>query len=141
MKIPAVEIGEFAGRIWSFDTRRLIAFQMAGVNVRYRKITPAEVLGKLSNFDRQGSHNGRRCAIRQGGKHSEARIHDNPAFKTPQDGKFLTGSPGPPACPEDMSVAEFESSRKVLEMLAHAKPRQQLVYPPPSAGAGAGATG
>ncbi|MGI5473311.1 hypothetical protein [Streptomyces sp. CA-132043] len=41
--IPSIRIFEEEGKIYSLDNRRLYAFKKAGVPVRFKRATPAEV--------------------------------------------------------------------------------------------------
>jgi hypothetical protein len=107
-QIPPVEIGEFGSMVWSFDTRRLVAFQMAkknneGVLIRYRKIGAGGVKGRLDNFGGEGSRGGLVVGVRQGGKHSTRLIHQNPDYERVNLAPNL-----------DFSANEFNSALSVL---------------------------
>jgi len=109
--IPPIEIGEFNSMIWSFDTRRLAAFQMAkrindAVQVRYIKLTASGVKAKLDNFGANGSRGGLVIGVRQGGKHSTRLEHRNPDFEG-----YLLGSN------LDLTNDEIASATRIINSL------------------------
>jgi hypothetical protein len=109
--LPPLQIGEFGGMIWSFDSRRLVALQMARVKAnavvaRYQKINAAAVSGRLDNFGAEGSRSGIVVGVRQGGKHSTRLEHRNPEYANVNLGPSL-----------DMSTDEFKSGLRTISKL------------------------
>jgi len=109
--LPYVEIGEFNSMIWSFDTRRLVALQMArreniAVVGLYKKITTREVAGRLANFAPGESRCGILCWVRQGGINSTRIVHCNPEY----DGVNLDTS-------LNMTDAEYQSGLRTIKTL------------------------
>ena len=85
-EIPPIEIGVLDGRVFSFDTRRLIVHQQAremnpDVRIRYKKISGAYLEGRVERIYSERAWNGLVTAVRYGGKNSEAEPYINPLFR------------------------------------------------------------
>lgn len=85
-KIPAVEIGLHEGKIYSFDTRRLIVHQQARednphVVIRYRKISGPHLAERIEAVFSPRPWNGIVTALRYGGVGSESAPYINPTFR------------------------------------------------------------
>ncbi|MCR9192165.1 MAG: hypothetical protein NXI01_05830 [Gammaproteobacteria bacterium] len=85
-EIPPIEIGVLDGRIFSFDTRRLIVHQQARetnqqVLVRYKKISGAYLEDRIERIYSNRVWNGLVTALRYGGKNSESAPYINPVFR------------------------------------------------------------
>ncbi|MDO8954135.1 MAG: hypothetical protein Q7V63_04730 [Gammaproteobacteria bacterium] len=84
--IPPIEIGIHDGKVYSFDTRRLIVHQQArednlAVLVRYRKISGAYLESRIASIHSPRPWNGIVTALRYGGKGSESTPYINPLFR------------------------------------------------------------
>lgn len=87
LKIEPIEIGIYKEKVFSFDTRRLIAHQKAkevnpGVYIRYRKIDGSHLQERIAAIFSPRPWNGLVTATRYGGKHSESNPYINPLFRT-----------------------------------------------------------
>lgn len=85
-EIPPIEIGIHDGRVYSFDTRRLIIHMQAkeknsGVYIRYKKITGEYLQQRVKAVFSSRPWNGIVTALRYGGKGSEARPYIDPPFR------------------------------------------------------------
>lgn len=84
--IPPIEIGIYDGKVYSFDTRRLIVHQQAreensNVEVKYRKISGDALQGRVERIFSARPWNGLVTAVRRGGKNSESEPYINPLFR------------------------------------------------------------
>jgi hypothetical protein len=104
VKIPPVEIGIHDGKVYSFDTRRLIVHMMAReqnptVLVRYRKISGAYLQKRIYDDKIYSARpwNGFVTAIRYGGVNSPSEAYINPAVRkqlAEKVGKTFKSFPG-----------------------------------------------
>jgi hypothetical protein len=85
-KIPPIQIGIHKGKVYSFDTRRLIVHQQARetnpeVQIRYQKISGTELEQRVKAIYSEKPWNGIVTALRRGGKNSESEPYINPLFR------------------------------------------------------------
>lgn len=85
-EIEPVGIGVYRGRVWSFDTRRVVAFQMAHeknaqVNIRYIKLSRDQLLQRVKDIYEGREWMGLVTAVRNDGKKSGSTPHTNPAYE------------------------------------------------------------
>lgn len=91
-QIPPVEIGVYKGKVYSFDTRRVIVHQQAreenpNVQVRYKKISGPYLQERVDAIYSPRPWNGIVTALRFGGKNSESEAYINPVFRDQLQGK------------------------------------------------------
>jgi len=84
--IPPVEIGIYDGKVWSFDTRRLVVFMKArernpNVTIPYQKIDGDHLTDRIQRIFSPRPWNGFVAAVRRGGKGSESEPYTNPAVR------------------------------------------------------------
>lgn len=84
--IPPIQIGIYFGKIYSFDTRRLIIHQQArevnpNVYIRYVKICDAALQERIVAIFSARPWNGIVTALRYGGKGSESKPYINPSLR------------------------------------------------------------
>lgn len=86
-QIPPIQIGIHAGKVYSFDTRRLIVHQQAkeaqpNVFIRYEKIEGDVLQQRVAAIFSPRSWNGVVTALRFGGKGSESEPYINPPLRS-----------------------------------------------------------
>jgi hypothetical protein len=84
-RIPPVNLGVHNDRVWSFDTRRVVAGQMAReqnarVLIRYQKISDADLAQRVGSIYTARRWQGLVTAVRYEGMSSGATPHINPAY-------------------------------------------------------------
>jgi|GEM_PF-4626110 len=84
-KVPRIQLGIYKGRVWSFNTRRVVAGWLAWgennkVELRYEKLSSHEVEKALHIKDKR-PFAGLVTAMRMGGKRSETMAIINPVYK------------------------------------------------------------
>ncbi len=84
-KIPPVSIGVYEGRVWVFDTRRVVSAQIArsenlNVRLRYKKISGRELEDRAESILTRRRWQGVVTAVRYEGKHSGSYAHVNPHY-------------------------------------------------------------
>lgn len=84
--LPPVSIGCHADRVWSFDTRRVVACQMAraknpAVEVRYKKISPEYLEERIATIFTPRPWMGIVTAVRDVGKKGGSEPWVNPAYE------------------------------------------------------------
>ncbi|MES2615122.1 MAG: hypothetical protein V4591_06895 [Bdellovibrionota bacterium] len=87
-KIPEIEIGVHLGKVYSFDTRRLVVHMQAkeqnpAVMIRYKKISGEHLQQRVDSVFSPKPWNGGVTALRYGGKGSESKPYINPALRKP----------------------------------------------------------
>ncbi|EGC36873.1 expressed protein [Dictyostelium purpureum] len=85
-EIPRVEIGICRDKVYSFDTRRLLAHTLAkeqnpGVFIRYKKISGEHLQKRIDKIFSPRPWNGIVTAMRYGGKNSESQPYINPPLR------------------------------------------------------------
>lgn len=103
--IPPIEIGIYCGKVYSFDTRRLVIHQQAKeknskVFIRYKKISGLYLQQRVDAIFSPRSWNGLVTAARYGGKHSESIPYINPLVRKQLEEKV------------DVEFKRFPSDRK-----------------------------
>ncbi|MFA6037840.1 MAG: hypothetical protein WC748_06965 [Legionellales bacterium] len=84
--VPEIEIGIYKGKVYSFDTRRLIVHMQAResneqVFVRYKKINGAHLEKRIKNIFSPRPWNGLVTALREGGKNSISTAYIAPPLR------------------------------------------------------------
>ncbi|GAA1143496.1 hypothetical protein [Ornithinicoccus hortensis] len=85
-RLPAVKIGVYKGRVYSFDTRRVVACQMAraknpAVVISFEKINEKDKATRVSSVYGARPWMGIVTAMREAGMRSGSRPHINPAYE------------------------------------------------------------
>lgn len=83
--LPAVKIGIYKGRVYSFDTRRVVACQMgrarnSAVVINYEKISEKEKENRVSSVFGARPWMGLVTAVRTSGTKGGSKPHVNPAY-------------------------------------------------------------
>lgn len=84
--MPPVEIGIYKGKVFSFDTRRLMAHQQAReskpqIQIKYKKIDGEYLKGRIAAIYSPRAWNGLVTALRRDGKNSESTAYVNPGVR------------------------------------------------------------
>ena len=84
-QLPAVKIGIYKGRVYSFDTRRVVACQMgrarnSAVVISYEKISDKEKENRVSSVFGARPWMGLVTAVRNNGTKGGSKPHVNPAY-------------------------------------------------------------
>jgi hypothetical protein len=85
LTLPPVEVGIHAGEVWSFDTRRVVACQMAwarnhAVVMRYKKIGVQSLENRVGSIYTPRPWRGLVTSVRYEGFNSGSYPHSNPAY-------------------------------------------------------------
>jgi hypothetical protein len=86
-RVPPIEIGVHEGKVYSFDTRRLLVHQQAkevnpNVSIRYNKIEGDRLQDRIDRIFSSRPWNGYVTAERYGGVNSESKPYINPAVRS-----------------------------------------------------------
>jgi hypothetical protein len=130
-EIPPVNIGIHLGRVWAFDTRRVVAHQMArekneAVVIRYVKIADEDKEERVSSIFTARPYMGLVTAVRYLGKKSGSQAYINPQYRSFIESDVLPSWSGYEGFIEmSEKVTPFDYTEKLKQMRESVKGNEE----------------